>query len=69
MFVCIKQTFNFTSCTTISVYVNLSKNMLPGERVRAPDRPKRGGLISFAGAKVQLFYKPAKKQLPFFTKR
>ena len=54
------------SCTTISVYVNLSKSVLQKERIK--DRPPhgRGGFTSFAGAKVRLFLKLTKLSGLFF---
>ena len=67
MFVCIKQTFNITSCTTISVYVNLSKNLLKLS-ASEPYPSRRGGLASFADAKVQLFLKLTNFYTTFFKK-
>ena len=43
--------------------------MLPKGAHPSPDRPKRGGLLSFAGAKVRLFLKPTKYHATFFRKR
>ena len=55
------------SCTTISVYVSFSKNLLPKGAHLSADRLLRGGYLSFAGAKVQLFHILAKYSRLFFT--
>ena len=57
------------SCTTISVYVNLSKSVLQKERIKGRPPHKRGGFTSFAGAKVRFFRKLAKLFETFFKKR
>ena len=57
------------SCTTISVYVNLSKNLLQKERIIGPPPHERGGFTSFAAAKVRLFQKLTKLSQTFFKKR
>ena len=41
----IKRSLVLVSCTTISVYVNLSKNLLPKERIRVSTSQKRGSLL------------------------
>ena len=50
------------------VYVNLSKSMLPKGAHLSPDRPRRGGHLSFAGAKVQQFLNLAKHEPLFFIR-
>ena len=57
------------SCTTISVYVNLSKNMLQKERAVKFGHLRRGGFTSFAAAKVQLSWKLTKLSRTFFKKQ
>ena len=50
----IKRSLVLVSCTTISVYVNLSKNELPMERIKDwPPRERRSALI--CGCKGTLF--------------
>ena len=56
------------SCTTISVYVNVSKSKPPRGARPSSDRLRRGGHPSFAGAKVRLFLKLAKLLRFFFQK-
>ena len=55
------------SCTTISVYENLSKNSFL-YCVGKPTPPVCRSCSRFASAKVRLFLKPAKKQKRFFKK-
>ena len=57
------------SCTTISVYVNLSKNVLYKRAHQRSATSRRGGFTSFAGAKVRFFREPAKHFEVFFKKR
>ena len=57
------------SCTTISVYVNLSKNVLYKRAHQRSATSRRGGFTSFAGAKVRFFREPAKHFEVFFENR
>ena len=64
-----KHSLVLVSCTTISVYVNLSKSVLQKERIKGRPPHQRGGFTSFAAAKVRLFQKLTKLSQTFFKKR
>ncbi len=66
---CNKHSLVLVSCTTISVYVNLSKNVLYKRAHQRSATSRRGGFTSFAGAKVRFFREPAKHFEVFFKKR
>ena len=57
------------SCTTISVYVNLSKNVLYKRAHQRSATSRRGGFTSFAGAKVRFFCELTKLFETFFKKK